>query len=132
LDPSNSDAWVNCHRDNVEAFVDRGGLVTVTFFGFLDRLDRVEDPQRAAGSLVQVPSLLDVADMKMRVIQVRGSWKDYVDIHTLVTHGIDVATCFAADKAIDRGFDCTTSARATVLRRRNAGPPRACIAKGFD
>ena len=42
--------------------------------------------------------------MKMRVIQVRANWKDYVDIHTLVSHGIDVLTGLAAAKAIDRSF----------------------------
>ena len=59
-----------------------------------------------------VASLVDLAGMKMRVIQVRGSWKDYVDIHTLVTHGIDVPTGLAAAKAIDRSFNPTTSVRA--------------------
>lgn len=112
LDPSNSEAWVHCKRDNLEAFVDRGGLVKVAFFGGLDTLNRVEDPRRAAGSRVQVASLMDLAGMKMRVIQVRGSWKDYVDIHTLVTNGIDVATGLAVAKAIDRSFDPTTSVRA--------------------
>jgi hypothetical protein len=61
---------------------------------------------------VRVASLVDLAGMKMRVIQVRGSWKDYVDIHALVTHGIDVPTGLAAAKAIDRGFNPTTSVRA--------------------
>jgi nucleotidyltransferase AbiEii toxin of type IV toxin-antitoxin system len=112
LDPSNSDAWVHCKRDNLEAFVDRGGLVKVAFFGGLDTLNRVEDPRRAVGSRVQVASLVDLAGMKMRVIQVRGSWKDYVDIHTLVTHGIDVPTGLAAAKAIDRNFDPIISVRA--------------------
>jgi hypothetical protein len=50
--------------------------------------------------------------MKMRVIQVRGSWKDYVDLHTLVSRGIDVATGLAAAKAIDRNFDPGISIRA--------------------
>src|SRR5260370_38553654 len=50
--------------------------------------------------------------MKMRVIQMRGSWKDYVDIHALVSHGIDLPTGLAAAKAIDRSFDPTTSIRA--------------------
>ena len=36
LDPSNSDVWVHCKHDNLEAFVDRGGLVKVAFFGGLD------------------------------------------------------------------------------------------------
>ena len=59
-----------------------------------------------------VASLLDIAGMKMRVIQVRGSWKDYVDIHTLVVRGIDISTGLAAAKAIDRQFDPLTSIRA--------------------
>jgi hypothetical protein len=112
LDRSNPDAWVHCKRDNLEAFVDRGGLVKVAFFGGLDTLNRVEDPRRAIGSRVQIASLVDLAGMKMRVIQVRGSWKDYVDIHTLVRYGIDMPTGLAAAKAIDRSFDPTTSIRA--------------------
>jgi|SRR5215472_9598874 len=112
LDPANPVAWVHRKRDNLEAFVDRGGVVKVAFFGGLDTLNRVEDPRRAAGSRVQVASLVDLAGMKMRVIQVRGSWKDYVDIHTLVSHGIDVPTGLAAAKAIDRNFDPVTSIRA--------------------
>jgi len=48
----------------------------------------------------------------MRVIQMRGSWKDYVDIHALMTNGIDLATALGAAKAIDRTFDPATSIRA--------------------
>jgi hypothetical protein len=112
LDPANLDIWVQRKRDNLEAYVNRGGLVRVAFFGGLDTLRRIEYPRRAAGSLVQVASLVDLAGMKMRVIQVRGSWKDYVDIHTLVSHGIDVPTGLAAAQAIDRKFDPATSIRA--------------------
>jgi hypothetical protein len=112
LDPTNSSVWVHCKRDNLEAFVDRGGVVKVAFFGGLDTLNRVEDPRRAVESRVHVASLVDLAGMKMRVIQVRGSWKDYVDIHALVSHGIDVATGLAAAKAIDRNFEPLTSIRA--------------------
>ena len=57
-------------------------------------------------------SLLDLAGMKMRVIQMRASWKDYVDIHTLVSHGIDVAAGLAAAKAIDKSFEPAISIRA--------------------
>jgi len=89
LDPADQDAWVHYKRDNLEAFVNRDGVVKVAFFGGLDTLRRDEDPRRAAGSRVWVASLIDLAGMKMRVIQVRGSWKDYVDIHTLVTHGVE-------------------------------------------
>jgi hypothetical protein len=112
LDPANPDVWVHFKRDNLEAFVDRGGAVKVAFFGGLDTLNRVEDPRRAARSRVRVASLVDLAGMKMRVIQVRGSWKDYVDIHTLVSHGIDVPTGLAAAKAIDRNLDPVTTIRA--------------------
>ena len=112
LDPSDSEAWVHCKRDNLEAFVDRGGLIKVAFFGGLDTLQRVEDPRLAIGSRVRVASLVDLAGMKMRVIQVRGNWKDYVDIHALVTRGVDVPTGLAAAKAIDRSFDPIMSVRA--------------------
>ena len=113
LNPADPDVWVHCKRDNLEAFVNcGGGVVKVAFFGGLDTLQRIEDPRRATGSRVQVASLVDLAGMKMRVIQVRGSWKDYVDIHTLVSYGVDVPTGLAAAKAIDRSFDPTISIRA--------------------
>jgi len=112
LDPTDPDLWVHHKRDNLEAFVNRGGLVKVAFFGGLDNLQRIQDPQRAAGSRVHVASLVDLAGMKMRVIQVRGSWKDYVDIHALTSHGIDLPTALAAAKAIDKSFNPATSIRA--------------------
>lgn len=112
LDSADPNAWVQCKRDNLEAFVDRGGLVKLAFFGGLDTLGRIEDPRRAAGSQVQVASLIDLAGMKMRVIQVRGSWKDYVDLHTLAANGVDIPTGLAAAKAIDRNFDPGISIRA--------------------
>lgn len=42
----------------------------------------------------------------------RATWKDYVDIHTLVSHGVEVATGLASARAIDRNFDPTISIRA--------------------
>jgi hypothetical protein len=112
LDPADTETWVHCKRDNLEAFVDRGGLVKLAFFGGLEPLQRIHDPQRAAGSSVRVASLVDLAGMKMRVIQVRGSWKDYMDIHALATSGVDLPTGLAAAKAIDKSFDPVTSIRA--------------------
>ena len=82
---------------------------------------------------MKVASLVDIAGMKMRVIQVRGSWKDYLDIHTLVAHGIDVPTGLAAAKAIDRNFDPITSIRALqFLWRWYAESSAGCRAKGPD
>ena len=112
LDCTDPDAWVHYKPDNLEAFVDRRGTVKVAFFGGLNTLQRVQDPLRAAGSRVRVASLVDLAGMKMRVIQVRGSWKDYVDIHALTSQGIDLRTGLAAAKAIDKSFDPVTSIRA--------------------
>jgi len=52
---------VHYKRDNLEAFVNRGGLVKVAFFGGPDTLQRIEDPQQAAGSRVRAASLVDLA-----------------------------------------------------------------------
>jgi len=112
LGAADDDVWVHRKRDNLEAFVERRGPVKVAFFGGLDTLHRVHDPRLAEGSRVRVASLLDLAGMKMRVIQMRGSWKDYVDIHALVSHGIDLSTALGAAKAIDRSFEPATSIRA--------------------
>jgi Nucleotidyl transferase AbiEii toxin, Type IV TA system len=108
LDPKDPEAWVHHKPDNLEAFVDRGGIVKVAFFGGLDTLRRIEDPQRATGSRVRVVSLVDLFGMKMRVIQVRGTWKDYVDVHALTSHRIDLPTTLAAAKAIDAKFNPTS------------------------
>ena len=54
LDPKDPEAWEHHERDNLEAFVNRGGLVKVAFFGGLDTLQRVEDPAQATGSRVRV------------------------------------------------------------------------------
>jgi hypothetical protein len=112
LDGADADAWVHYKTDNLEAFMDRGDPVKVAFFGGLDTLQRVQDPLHAAGSRVRVASLVDLAGMKMRVIQVRGSWKDYIDIHALASHGIDLQIGLAAATAIDRSFDPSISIRA--------------------
>ena len=56
-DTADQEAWVHRTRDNLEAFVNRGGLVKVAFFGGLDTLQRVEDLRHAAGSRVQVAPL---------------------------------------------------------------------------
>ena len=94
------------------AFFSRCGSCRSWCLGGLDTLGRIEDPRPAAGSRVQVASLADLAGMKMRVIQARGNWKDYVDLHALAANGVDVATGLAAAKAIDQNFDPGISIRA--------------------
>jgi len=113
LDKSDHDLWVHHKRDNLEGYVERRGeRVKIAFFGGLNSLRRVQDPRRPVGSRVLIASLTDLAGMKMRVIQVRGSWKDYIDIHALASHGIDIPTGLAAAQAIDSKFNAAISIRA--------------------
>ena len=60
LDPADPDAWVHHKRDNLEAFVNRNGVVRVAFFGGLDTLQRVEDLRALQfygdGTLNRVPA----------------------------------------------------------------------------
>jgi hypothetical protein len=113
LEKANTAHWVHHKRDNLEGYVERrGGTVKVAFFGGLENLRRIQEPRRPTGSRIQVASLVDLAGMKMRVIQVRGNWKDYVDIHALVSNGIDIPTALAAGRAIDSRFEAGTSIRA--------------------
>ncbi len=125
FDPdAGSHVWVHYKRDNLEGYVERGGsAVKVAFFGGLENLRRVEDPQRPVGSRVQVASLVDL----------RGNWKDYMDIHALVSHGIDIPTGLAAALAIDVGFQPENqSTRFAVLRGWHIEPGSDCHAAGSD
>lgn len=113
IDPASPDKWVHRKRDNLEGYVERrGGAVKVAFFGGLNNLRRVDEPRRGTGSQILVASLVDLAGMKMRVIQVRATWKDYVDIHALVSSGIDIPTALASARAIDSQFEPATTIRA--------------------
>jgi len=62
LDPADPDAWVHHKRDNLEAFVNRNGVVRVAFFGGLDTLQRVEDLRALQfygdGTLNRVPAAM--------------------------------------------------------------------------
>ena len=46
LDPADPDAWVNHTRNNLEAFVNRNGVVKVAFFGGLDTLHEMRQMVR--------------------------------------------------------------------------------------
>ena len=128
LDPTDPDAWVHRKRDNLEAFVNRGGAVKIAFFGGLDTLQRVEDPRRAMGSRVRVASLLDLAGMKMRVIQVRANWKDYVDIHTLASHGIDIPTGLGAATSFPVVASNVSKLPSVPVNWTRSGSPKAALA----
>lgn len=113
LEPTNLDCRVHYKRDNLKGYVEhRGGQIKIAFFGGLDNLRRIQDSSRPSRSRVSVASLVDLAWMKMRVIQMRGSWKDYIDIHALASHGIDIPTALGAARAIDPKFNPAISIRA--------------------
>lgn len=87
--------------DTLTCSVDPGGEVKVSFFGGLDNLKRVADPEPSPVTRLPVASLLDVAGMKCPVVQVRAAYKDYFDIATLLESGaVDLTTGLAAAQAI--------------------------------
>ena len=87
--------------DTLTCAVNRGGEVKLSFFGGLDTLCHVQDPEPAPGNGLAIASLLVVAAAKLRVVQVRATYKDYVDIFTLLeSGGLDLATGLAAARAV--------------------------------
>jgi hypothetical protein len=79
--------------------IERGGAVLVSFFGGLG-LGQAAPRERAAGSKVNVASLLDIAGTKAAVIQRRAEARDYLDIDALIRHGIGLPQIIAAASAV--------------------------------
>lgn len=85
--------------DTLTCRVDRGGPVLVSFFGGLD-LGQVAAPEETGDTRLQVACLLDLAGTKAAVIQKRAEVKDYLDIHAILKHGIDLPTILAAGTVV--------------------------------
>lgn len=83
--------------------VDRSGLVKVSFFGGLS-LGRVGEVSVSGENGVRVASMLDLAAQKVRVVQVRAERKDYLDLMTLLAHGITLPTALGAAQALYADF----------------------------
>ncbi len=83
--------------------VDRSGRVKVSFFGGLS-LGRVGELSVCDDTGVHVASLLDLAAQKVRVVQVRAERKDYLDLATLLAHGISLPTALGAAQALYSDF----------------------------
>jgi hypothetical protein len=81
--------------DTLTCRVDRGGPVLMSFFGGLG-LGQVAAPEPASDTLLRVASLLDLAGTKAAVLQKRAEVKDYLDVHAILRHGIDLPTILAA------------------------------------
>lgn len=86
--------------NTLTALVDRGGQVSVSFFG-LPRIGApLKPPLICADNGIKVASLLDLAGLKASVVQKRAELKDYVDIATLIDAGIGLDMALSAAKAI--------------------------------
>ena len=79
--------------------VERGGPVLVSFFGDLN-LGQVAPREQLAEMKLYVASLLDIAGTKAAVVQKRAEVKDYLDIDTLLRHGIDLPTILATGAVV--------------------------------
>jgi hypothetical protein len=83
--------------------INRSGRVKVSFFGGL-ALGRVGDVSVCDDTGVQVASMLDLAAQKVRVVQVRAERKDYLDLMTLLSHGISLPDALGAAQALYADF----------------------------
>lgn len=91
--------------------IDRQGRVKVSFFGGLS-LGRVGDVSVSEDTHVRVASLLDLAAQKVRVVQVRAERKDYLDLVTLMAHGIPLALALGAAQRLYPDFSPLVSLKA--------------------
>lgn len=79
--------------------VDRGGPVQISFFG-VPRVKRLAKPLIAGNGLAVAP-LIDLAGVKVALVQKRAEAKDYLDIDALLRSGkVSLPTALAAAKAI--------------------------------
>ena len=96
--PFAADAEVVDRRANtLTVRADRGGPVLASFFG-VPEIGRVRPPLAAGG--VRVADRLDIAGMKVSVIQKRPSAKDYLDVAALLDAGVTLPEALAAGRVI--------------------------------
>jgi hypothetical protein len=87
-------------KNTLTAILDRGGKVSVSFFG-VPNLPRLVPPLVSEDNGLKVASLLDLAGTKASVVQLRAEAKDYIDIDTLITRGgITLPAALAAARAL--------------------------------
>jgi hypothetical protein len=89
------------HRGNntLTVFVDRGGLVKVSFFGDV-KMSHVQEPDVASGNKLQIASLLDLTATKLKTIQQRAEAKDYLDLAAALEAGVALAEALGAARAV--------------------------------
>ncbi len=99
--PYLKDARILQREENtLTCLVRRNGYVQVSFFG-VPKVGRLRKPDVAEDPGLAVASLLDLAGMKVTVVQKRAQAKDYLDIDALMTQaGLELPTMLAAGKAL--------------------------------
>ena len=90
---------IQSERNTLTALVDRSGPVKVSFFGGLS-LKRVQDPDTAPDTQIEIASLLDVAATKMVTIQQRAQARDYEDIVAILATRITLSQVLAAAASV--------------------------------
>ncbi len=87
------------------------GTVEISFFGGLD-FGRVSEPIRFVDNGIYAAGLLDLAAQKIKVIQQRAQAKDYLDIHKLLSEGVNLEMALGAAQALYPEFNPAISLKA--------------------
>lgn len=86
--------------NTLTCMVDREGPVRVSFFG-APSVQLLEPPNITPDNRLHVASLLDLAGMKVALVQKRAEAKDYLDVDAIFQSGtVDLATALAAAREI--------------------------------
>lgn len=86
-------------KNTLTCSINRGGAVQVSFFGGLD-LGCINEPSYIKENGLAIASALDIGAAKARVILTRPSWKDYVDLDTILQNGEDLTTILSATQSL--------------------------------
>jgi hypothetical protein len=95
--------------------------VKISFFGRLD-FGRVDEPLCFSDNGVFVSGLLDLAAQKVNVVQQRAEQKDYLDVCTLLRHGITLERALGAAQSLYPEFNPMVTLKAlTVFKDGDLG-----------
>ncbi len=87
------------HKDTLTVSVGRDAPVILSFFGSIS-FGCVAPPDRAKDNGIWIASLLDLAGLKLAVIQQRAEAKDYLDLHAIFHSGISLEEGLGAARAL--------------------------------
>jgi Nucleotidyl transferase AbiEii toxin, Type IV TA system len=76
-----------------------GAEVKVSFFGAI-AFGRVGEPEPTTDATIRAASLADLGGTKIKALLQRVEAKDYIDIATLVDHGVSLATILGAARTL--------------------------------